>query len=315
MKTDPDNIIDISESSATDNRPVETPVITIEKDQEKTADTRPARPRSIRRYRLALIGCILVMAVLAAAAWRYRYELLSPDVPVSFSDKEMLARIDTPYTPSAPGTTHTSDSVLGVAMDFFSLDGLRASLEPEVPDTADSSLVLFMRSADYRPDNSVIGSIVIDGAIHKDLSRASRPAYLAISNEGKPLVGVSLSDRVMNKMADDGGSFFRQYLLLSAGELPEKFHLHGKVERAAIGRTPDDRLFYICTRHPETMYDFADALREYDFSDAIYITGGNSYSFHRDMDGTSHADSALRSKTEKYSRSAPPAPFLVFRNK
>lgn len=62
---------------------------------------------------------------------------------------------------------------------------------------------------------------------------------------------------------------------------------NGKVERRAIGRI-EDSLYYIVTRHKETLWDFADALREYDFIDAIYITGGTDYVFWRSKDGVRH---------------------------
>ena len=77
-------------------------------------------------------------------------------------------------------------------------------------------------------------------------------------------------------------------ILVSDGVLPVKFHLHGKVERRALARTSDDHLYYIETRHPETLWDFADALREYGFADAIYITGGKCHSFYRTPDGKPH---------------------------
>jgi hypothetical protein len=56
------------------------------------------------------------------------------------------------------------------------------------------------------------------------------------------------------------------------------------VERRAIGRI-DNQLYYIATRHKETLWDFADALREYDFIDAIYITGGTDFCYYRDKAG------------------------------
>jgi len=62
---------------------------------------------------------------------------------------------------------------------------------------------------------------------------------------------------------------------------------NGKVERRAIGRI-NDQLYFIATRHKETLWDFADALREYGFIDAIYITGGADYVFYRDRDGVKH---------------------------
>ncbi len=62
---------------------------------------------------------------------------------------------------------------------------------------------------------------------------------------------------------------------------------NGKVERRAIGRI-NDQLYFIATCHKETLWDFADALREYGFIDAIYITGGADYVFYRDRDGVKH---------------------------
>ena len=81
------------------------------------------------------------------------------------------------------------------------------------------------------------------------------------------------------------GSYFRQFVLVSDGQFPPRFYLHGKVERCAIGRM-GNRLYFITSRHKESMWSFADALREYGFIDAIYITGGRDYAFYRDAQGT-----------------------------
>lgn len=54
------------------------------------------------------------------------------------------------------------------------------------------------------------------------------------------------------------------------------------------GKVDEDQLYYIATRHKETLWDFADTLREYDFIDAIYITGGADYVFWRSKDGVRH---------------------------
>ena len=75
----------------------------------------------------------------------------------------------------------------------------------------------------------------------------------------------------------------RQFILVSDGAIPSRFFLHGKIERRAIGRIYD-QLYFIATRHKETLWDFADALREYGFIDAFYITGGADYVFYRSKD-------------------------------
>ncbi len=127
-----------------------------------------------------------------------------------------------------------------------------------------------------------------------------------IKAAGNMVVGISRSDRVKKYVIDPDGSYFRQFILLSDGELPKRFTLHGKVERKAIGRMADDRLCIIATRHPETLWDFADALREYGFVDAIYLTGGNESGFYRAPDGTPHfAEKAARYRHETHHDTAP----------
>ena len=86
---------------------------------------------------------------------------------------------------------------------------------------------------------------------------------------------------------------------------------NGKVERRAIGRI-DNQLYYIATRHKETLWDFADALREYGFIDAIYITGGADYVFYRTKDGIRHdiGDTA----DYPHTKWKDVIPWLVFKN-
>ena len=79
----------------------------------------------------------------------------------------------------------------------------------------------------------------------------------------------------------------RQFILVSDGAIPSRFFLHGKVESRAIGRI-GDQLYFIATRHKETLWDFADALREYGFIDAIYITGGTDHCYCRNKAGNRH---------------------------
>ena len=104
---------------------------------------------------------------------------------------------------------------------------------------------------------------------------------------GNTVIGISRSEKVKDFVQERGGSFFRQFILVSDGTIPTRFYLHGKVERRAIGRI-GDQLYFIATRHKETLWDFADALREYGFIDAIYITGGADYVFYRDKEGLRH---------------------------
>ena len=311
-----DNTVNVNEEERFDSRPTDIPVIVIERDNGSSANPRHGMSGTPHGKSMPVLWSVVIILLIALAGAVLLYVFNRTDsgrLPVSVSDKENIEQLKSGYKASATGTTHSSDSILGVAMDFFTLDGLRASLETQMPDTTDNSLVLFMRSADYHPDGSVIGSMVLDGERIKSKNGTERLGYVALSKDGKPVTGVSESDRVADYVSGSGGSFFRQFVLLSDGTLPSDFHLHGKVERAAIGRMADGTLYYIVTRHKETMYDFSDAMREYGVVDAIYSTGGNSYLFHRDSNGNVCMTDNTRSKISKYSESAPPAPLLVFR--
>ena len=62
----------------------------------------------------------------------------------------------------------------------------------------------------------------------------------------------------------------------------------------------------------ETLWDFADALREYGFIDDIYITGGADYVFYRTKDGVRHDIGDVAEYPQKKWKGI--VPWLVFRN-
>ena len=270
------------------NREPEIPVFIIERDEEK-ASTSPAgvspenkRKKWLLRILKALAVVLIVALTLAAyKTWNYYYNI---GVPVSTTSKENINKLKMPAKQERAEVVVTSDSILGVELDFYALQGLRASIEFEEPDTADTSVFLYCRSADHTPDSTCLGSLVVEG---KEIqSDRSRLGYMAMA-DNQMVIGISRHETVKDYVKENGGSFFRQFVLVSAGEIPHRFFLHGKVERRAIGRI-GDTLYFIATRNKETVWDFADALREYGFVDAIYITGGTDYCFYRSADGQRH---------------------------
>lgn len=277
----------MSEISFNEQKP-EVPVIIIERDddeqQKGVISVKPLSRRARWLRRLLMLASILAVAVGVLAAyhlWRYYYHI---GVPVSTTPSENIAKLKAPIVNETPEVVMTSDSILGVALDLYAIHGLQASLSLEEPDTADASVFLYCRSADHKADETYLGSLVVDGK--KIVADRSRLGYMAMA-DGRMVIGVSRSEKVKDYVASRGGSFFRQFILVSDGVIPSRFYLHGKVERRAIGRI-DDTLYYIATRNKETLWDFADALREYGFIDAIYITGGTDYCFYRSADGQLH---------------------------
>ena len=267
----------------------EVPVIIIERDEQpqpKESVTKVVAPSWKRKWLKRILAFIAALCCMAAVfvgyqLWNYYYNI---GVSVSVTPEQNIEKLQKPVRQEAPEVVMTSDSILGVAMDFYAIHGLKASIEFEEPDTADTSVYLYCRSADHKADSTYIGSLVVNGEERQ--SDTHRLAYMAMLG-GNSVIGISRSEKVKDFVQERGGSFFRQFILVSDGTIPGRFFLHGKVERRAVGRI-GDQLYYIATRHKETLWDFADALREYGFIDAIYITGGADYVFCRDKNGIRH---------------------------
>ena len=267
----------------------EVPIIIIERDdqpQSKEIVTKvvtPSRKQKWLKRLLAMVavGCLMIAVLAGYYLWNYYYNI---GVPVSVTPEQNIEKLQKPLKKEVPEVVMTSDSILGVAMDFYAIHGLKASIEFEEPDTADTSVFLYSRCADHTASGDYLGSLVAEGK--EKQSDRSRLGYMAMA-DGNMVIGISRSEKVKDYVLERGGSFFRQFILVSNGMIPSRFFLHGKVERRAIGRI-DNQLYYIATRHKETLWDFADALREYGFIDAIYITGGNDYVFYRGKDGIRH---------------------------
>lgn len=286
----------------------ETPIITIEEtDNDRVGSIKP-----VKRWAW-FAGGLLISALICIAAlcgWRYYRTYINIGIPVSTSCEDNIQKLMTHnYNESECGVFLTSDSILGVAMNFYELKGLKAEITLQEPDTTDTSVYFYSRCADHGKNNEYLGSIVMGG---KEMqSDNTRLGYCAMANDNI-VIGIARSEKVKDYVVEHGGSFFRQFILVSNGVLPNKFYLHGKVERRGLGRIGDN-LYYIESKHAETMWDFADALREYGFIDAIYITGGNDYSFYRTIDGTRHDIGNV----EKYPhrKGSGIIPWIVFKKK
>ena len=290
----------------------EVPIIIIERDEQpqtKESVVKVVAPSWKRKWlkrllTLVAVGCLMVAVIVGYYFWNYYYNI---GVSVSVSPDQNIEKLQQPVKHEMPEVVLTSDSILGVAMDFYAIHGLKANIEFEEPDTADTSVYLYCRSADHKADGTYLGSLVVDGDVRQ--SYTHRMGYIAMVG-GNSVIGISRSEKVKDFVQEHGGSFFRQFILVSDGTIPGRFFLHGKVERRAIGRI-GDQLYYIATRNKETLWDFADALREFGFIDAIYITGGADYVYYRSKDGIRHdiGDSADYPQTKWKGI----IPWLVFR--
>ena len=316
MKSDNERIIDVDDDPVSDSRPTEVPEISIEKDSGGSSRGNDTGILITEKKGKKIWGIAIAIACLLGLALLFWYLHIRSSADANSGrnvNASNISDLSLAYTPTSKGMSPATDSILGVSMDMYPLDGLHASLEREFPDTADRTLVMFMRSADYHPDGRSLGPVVVDGVGSDNKTTDSRDGYVAVSPSGRTVIGISSKDDVEEWARENNGDFFRQMVLLDDGELPRDFILRGKVERGAIASTVEGNLYYIVTKNKESMYDFADALREYGFVDAVYMTGGNAYSFYRDADGNSHANAATLDKIKKYDSHPLSQPLLVFR--
>lgn len=266
----------------------ETPTITIETSPTPSLGREKVMGNDRLQHRwLWFAGGLLISAIVCiaiAAGWRYYRTYINIGVPVSVTSEQNIAKLCATTKAIKPEVIMTSDSILGVGLNFYEISGLKAEVTLQEPDTTDTSVYLYSRCADHGKNNEYLGSLVMNG---KELQNDNtRLGYCAMANDNI-VIGVARDEDVKDYTMEHGGSFFRQFILVSNGVLPSKYYLHGKVERRGLGRI-GEKLYYIESRHAETMWDFADALREYGFVDAIYITGGDDYCFYRTADGKRH---------------------------
>lgn len=241
-----------------------------------------------RKNRWKMLSMILAaLMILAAAAFLYRHISYSREFPASRHDKEIVSCLQETM-PGKAGITMETDESMGVEMKIYRIDGLKAHFADTVPDLKEPSVYLVTRSADYMIQDDrikIIGDFIQDGKI---LSKSRwRAGFMAIA-DGNAQIGVSRSDIVRRYVLKKEGSFFRQMAIVSAGtRCDSQFILKGKVTRCAYARDESGRLYFIETVNPETLYGFADALIEYGFIDAVYVTGGTQPDlFYRSDDGT-----------------------------
>lgn len=290
----------------------ETPIISIESDDQETENQHP-RKQSLR-WLAGIALAFILFCIAALFGYKYYRTYMNIGIPVSVKSDENIEKLKKAVEDTLPEVVMTSDSILGVGMNFYEIRGLKAEITLTEPDSTDTDVYLYSRSCDnttYDPEtNHYLGSLVINGKeIEHDVSRLG---YCAMAN-GNIVIGVARDEKVKDYCISQGGAFFRQFILVSNGVLPRTFYLHGKVERRAIGRM-GSKLYYIESRHKETMWDFADAIREYGFIDAIYITGGTDYSFYRSADGTTHGIGDI-SKYEEKHKGAGIVPWVVFKKR
>ena len=196
------------------------------------------------------------------------------------------------------------DSINDVKMRIYALNSLSAGLSFDLPDKGDTTVFLVVPAADIRRDNSgIVGDFVLRG---ERLARGKRKSGYCAVLDGQVVLGNATDDEVMERCLRQKGDFFRQYPLVINGEIQEN-RLKGKALRRALARQGDN-LYFVESCNRESVYDFAEALADFGFSEALYLVGGNTYGWWRE-DGKNVHELSRRDED----LSEPNLNYLVFR--
>ncbi len=271
----------------------EEPIIIIEREEDEPQEGRGETivvTHRTPRWKMFTIGGIIVLLVviIVLLAWRLRTTPEAPELPVSTTSEANIELLQTPLSRkekrAKAEVTVSEDSINGVTFREYALKNLRAEISFDKPSEKDKAVYFYALSADVRADNhQVLDACVVAGERMSEGN--NRSGYMA-SLGARTVIGVSKNDSVLDFISEKGGHFFRQFALVSAG-VQGDIRLKGKVERRALG-VRQGQLYYIESLNKESLYDFAEALVDYGYTDAIYMTGGKHYSFYRDKRGRLH---------------------------
>lgn len=244
---------------------------------------------------LAVIVLVLCAAV-GLHYYRHHYWAVDFDYPLSRSCSEIIADMGKLQKGSGGYPSFTTDSIDGVRMRFYDLSGLKASIAREMPADSDTTVCLVTQAWDYYFDDDkqyhYLGEFIKDGEQLRD--GKGRAGFVMATQDGWQM-GISQSDSITEYVISRHGSMFRQFALVSAGQICLKqFALKGKVRRRALARKAGSpSAWFVETLDRESLYDFAEALSDYGFSDAVYLTGADETEpYYRDSSGKVHSDAA-----------------------
>ena len=183
-------------------------------------------------------------------------------------------------TEDIPYTAVVEETANDVHLLIYTPHNASMSLMVGVPDKSDSKIVFAAMAADIRKDNmQIVGDFVLSG---KQLARGvAKKGYAAIDGN-KITIGVGESTPLLQQAIDNNGHFFRQYPLVSNGELVENNPKNKSIRRALAVR--NERVIMVESKNRESFHDFSRALIDVGVSNAIYLVGGDSFGWYYDSE-------------------------------
>lgn len=237
-----------------------------------------------------VLGVTVVIAVIISSSklgFKQQVESAEPALfePMAEAKPINLQRLGSDVDSLQRGFTEIIDTLVNdIPIRIYIPHNAELSLHIGKVDKADSSIIYVAQAADVRADNGgIVGAFVLKGE-----PRAwglSKKGFCASIN-GEVTIGVADNSPLFEKATEEAGYFFRQYPLVSNGELVEN-EIKGKSIRRAICDRQGE-IFMVETATPESFHDIAQALVDMGVYQAIYLVGSSAYGWAVDENGTVH---------------------------
>lgn len=172
------------------------------------------------------------------------------------------------------GFTEIVDTLINdIPIKIFIPHNAALSLHVGRMDKNDKSIIYAAQAADVRADNGgIVGAFVLEG---EPLARGlSKKGYCASIN-GIVTIGVADNSPLFEKATEENGYFFRQYPLVSNGEVIDNEPKGKSIRRAICDRQGE--IFMVETGTAESFHDFAQALSDLGVDHAVYLVGSSAY--------------------------------------
>ena len=187
--------------------------------------------------------------------------------------------------PAQDGFTEIVDTLINdIPLRLFIPHNAEMSLHIGKINKEDKNIIYVAQAADIRADNGgIVGAFVLDG---KPLAWGLSKKGFCASINGVVSVGVADNSPLFEQATEQGGYFFRQYPLVSDGQLIDNEPKGKAIRRAICDRVGE--IFMVESGTPESFHDFAQALVDLGVDQAIYLVGSSAYGWAVDEAGVIH---------------------------
>ena len=184
--------------------------------------------------------------------------------------------------PAQDGFTEIVDTLINdIPLRLFIPHNAEMSLHIGKINKEDKNIIYVAQAADIRADNGgIVGAFVLDG---KPLAWGLSKKGFCASINGVVSVGVADNSPLFEQATEQGGYFFRQYPLVSDGQLIDNEPKGKAIRRAICDRVGE--IFMVESGTPESFHDFAQALVDLGVDQAIYLVGSSAYGWAVDEAG------------------------------